>query len=48
MLFVETVSKLMHDISHNSAPRNVMDLFTQVDTVHSHDTRSSILLVIIK
>jgi hypothetical protein len=27
MLYVETVSKLMCDISHNSAPRNVMDLF---------------------
>jgi hypothetical protein len=41
MLYVETVSKLMYDISHNSAPRNVMDLFTQVATVHSYNTKSS-------
>jgi hypothetical protein len=31
----------MYDISHNSAPRNVTDLFTQVATVHSYNTKSS-------
>ena len=31
----------MYDISNNSAPRNVMDLFTQVATVHSYNTKSS-------
>jgi hypothetical protein len=31
----------MYDISHNSAPRNVMNLFTQVATVHSYNTKSS-------
>jgi hypothetical protein len=41
MLDIETVSKLMYDISHDSASRNVMDLFTQVATVHSYNTKSS-------
>ena len=41
MLYVETVSKLMYHISHNSVPINVMDLFTQVATVHSYNTKSS-------
>ena len=41
MLFVETVCKLMYDINHNLAPKNLIDLFTRVATVHSYHTKFS-------
>ena len=33
----------MYDVNNNLAPKNIIDLFTQIDTVHSHDTRASIM-----
>ena len=42
MLYFESVSKLMYDVNNNLALKNITDLFTQIDTVHSHDTRASI------
>ena len=34
--------KIMYDVNNNLAPKNITDLFTQIDTVHSHGTRASI------
>ena len=34
MLFFETVCSLMHDISTNSAPQNICDLFSRSSDVH--------------
>ena len=41
MLYFETVSTVMHDISTNSAPRNICDLFTRSSNVHLYNTRFS-------
>ena len=41
MLYFETVCSLMHDISTNSAPQNICDLFTCSSDLHSHNTRFS-------
>ena len=41
MLYVETVSSLMYDVSRLSVPSNISDLFTQVNKIHTHKTRSS-------
>ena len=41
MLYVETVSSLMYDVSHLSVPSNISDLFTKVSRKHTHKTRSS-------
>ena len=41
MLYVETVSSLMYDVSRLSVPFNISDLFTQVNKIHTHKTRSS-------
>ena len=41
MLYVETVSSLMHDVSRLSVPSNISDLFTNVHKIHTHKTRSS-------
>lgn len=35
----ETACSLMHDISSNSAPQNICDLFTCSSNVHSYNTR---------
>ena len=43
MLYFESVAKLMYDVNNNLAPKNIIDLFTQIYTVHSHDTRASIM-----
>ena len=40
MLYFETVL-LLHDISTNSAPQNICDLFTCSSDVHSYNTRFS-------
>jgi len=40
MLYVNTVSSLMYDVSHLSVPSNISDLFTQVNKIHTHKTRS--------
>ena len=41
MLYVETVSSLMYDVSRLSVASNISDLFTQVNKIHTHKTRSS-------
>ena len=41
MLYFETISSLMQDISTNSAPENICDLFTHSSDAHSHNTRFS-------
>ena len=41
MLYVETVSSLMYDVSHMSVPSNISDLFTKVNKIHKHKTSSS-------
>ena len=41
MLFVETVSSLIYDVSRLSVPSNISDLFTKVNKIHTHKTRSS-------
>ena len=41
MLYFETVCSLMHDISTNSAPQNICDLFTYSSDVHTYNTRFS-------
>ena len=41
MLYFETVCSLMHDISTNSAPRNICLLFTYSSDIHTYNTRFS-------
>ena len=41
MLYVETVSSLMYDVSRLPVPSNICDLFTKVNKIHTHKTRSS-------
>ena len=41
MLYVETVSSLLYDVSRLSVPSNISDLFTKVNEIHTHKTRSS-------
>ena len=41
MLYVEIVSSLMYDVSRLSVPSNISDLFTKVNKIHTHKTRSS-------
>ena len=41
MLYVETVSSLMHDVSGLSFPSNIGYLFTKVNEIHTHKTRGS-------
>ena len=41
MLYFETVCSLMHDISTNSTPQNICDLFTCSSDLHAHITRFS-------
>ena len=41
MLYFETVCSLMQDISTNSAPQNICDLFTCSCDVHTYNTRFS-------
>ena len=41
MLYFETICSLMHDISTNSAPQNICDLFTCSSDVHTYNTRFS-------
>ena len=41
VLYFETVCSLMHDISTNSAPQNICDLFAYSSDVHTYNTRFS-------
>ena len=36
MLYFESVSKLMYDINNNLAPKDITDLFTQIDTAGNY------------
>ena len=40
-LYYEAVCCLMHDVSNQIAPSNILDLFTKTSHVHSYNTRSS-------
>ena len=42
MLYYKTVSILMHDIANTLAPQNLLKMFTNVNQIHSHNTRSAI------
>ena len=41
LLYFETVSVLMHDVSNNTAQENLYDAFTRSRQIHSHKTRSA-------
>ena len=41
MLYFETVSAIMHDVSTNSTPCNIRQLFIHSSHIHAHNTRSS-------
>ena len=41
MLYFKYSAILMHDISHNSAPSKISELFVRSNTIHSHYTRFS-------
>ena len=41
MLYLETLSTLMYDISNNSAPQNISRLFRKSNLIHPYKTRSS-------
>ena len=41
MLYFETRSTLMYDISNNSAPQNISRLFRKSNLIHPYKTRSS-------
>ena len=41
MLYFKSVAILMHDITNNLAPQNILRLFNTTDQVHAYSTRSS-------
>ena len=41
MLYFETVSTIMYDVSNSSTPCNIRQLFIDSSDVHAHNTRSS-------
>jgi len=41
MLYFETVSSIMHDVSTHSTPRNIRELFIHSSGVHAYNTRFS-------
>ena len=41
MPYFKLVAILMHDITNNLAPQNILRLFNSTDQVHAYDTRSS-------
>ena len=41
MLYFETVSTIMHDVSTSSTPRNIRELFIHSSDVHAYNTRFS-------
>ena len=40
MLYYKAISTLMHDIHSKTAPINLIELFTNIDSIHSYKTRS--------
>ena len=41
MLYFETVSTIMHDVSTHSIPKNICELFIHASDVHAYNTRFS-------
>ena len=41
MLYLETMSTLMYNMSINSAPQNISRLFRKSNLIHPYETRSS-------
>ena len=41
MLYVETVSSIMFDVSCQTVPTNISNLFTKANEKHNHETRFS-------
>ena len=41
MLYLDTMSTLMYDISNNSAPQNISSFFRKSNLIHTYKTRSS-------
>ena len=41
MLYFETVSTIMHDVSTHSTPKNIRELFIHASDVHAYNTRFS-------
>ena len=41
MLYFETVSAIMHDVSTHSTPKNIRELFIHASDVHAYNTRFS-------
>ena len=41
MLYFETVSTIMHDVSTHSTPKNICELFIHASDVHAYNTRFS-------
>ena len=39
--YIESVARLMYDITSNSAPPNMCSLFSSINSIHSCNTRSS-------
>ena len=39
--YIESVARLMYDVTSNSAPPNICSLFFSIDLIHSCNTRSS-------
>ena len=41
MLYFETISTIMHDVSTHSTPKNIRELFIHLSDVHAYNTRFS-------
>ena len=41
MLYIETVSTIMHDVSTHCTPKNIRELFIHASDVHAYNTRFS-------
>ena len=41
MLYYKAIANLMHDIHCKTAPMNLIELFTNIDSIHSYNTRSA-------
>lgn len=41
MIYFKSIVNLMHDVFNNVTPPKISNLFTSIDEVHTHDTRST-------
>ena len=41
LLYYESVCSLMYDVNKNTAPENIMKLFSQISSVHTYNTHAS-------